>query len=53
MIVGPPNYLNIFNQELSLFKGKSGMKMDQRLKESQTSDPETIVDVKMCLQTGT
>jgi hypothetical protein len=49
MSVGPPELLNIFNPELSLSKGNSRKKMEQRLKERQTPNPDTIVDVNMCL----
>jgi hypothetical protein len=63
--LGLPTHLKMFNPELSLPKGNAGTKMEQRLKErpsrdpettppwdpsySQTPNPDTIADVKMCL----
>jgi hypothetical protein len=63
--MGPPAHLKTFNPEMFLSKGKTGTKMEQRLKEGhpetiaprdpyhlQTPNPNTIADAKKGLLTG-
>jgi hypothetical protein len=39
--MGPPTHLKVFNPEMFLSKGKTGTKMEQRLKEELSGDHPT------------